>query len=75
MIFKKQAPEATPRDIPKRVQNMTREDLIMWGDTILMQTGSSFDNWRYRSGDIDDVVLAADAFLSIAEELRKRVMG
>jgi hypothetical protein len=72
IFFKKKEEPVTARDIPKRVQNMARSDLVMWGDTLLLQAGASFDNWRYRSGDLDEVVLAADSFLSILEELRSR---
>lgn len=71
MIFKKKE-EVPLRDVPKRVQNMTREELILWGDTTLMQTGSAFDSWRFRSGSIEDVSLAAETFAAIVVELNKR---
>lgn len=71
MIFKKKE-EVPLREVPKRVQNLTREELILWGDTVLMQTGSAFDAWRFREGPVQDVVLAAETFAAIVTELQSR---
>lgn len=71
MIFKKKE-EIPLREVPKRVQNLTREELILWGDTVLMQSGAAFDAWRFREGPISDVLLAAETFAAIATELNNR---
>lgn len=71
MIFKKKE-EIPLREVPKRVQNLTREELILWGDTVLMQTGASFDAWRFRNAPVQDAVLAAETLAAILTELQLR---
>lgn len=60
------------REIPVRVQKMTREDLILWADTVIMQTGASFDAWRFRDAPVQDAVMAAETLAAILTELQAR---
>lgn len=73
MIFKKNKEEQV-REIPKRVQNMRREELLAWADTVLMQAGASFDAWRLHGAPLEDVVLASETFAAIVTELKNRTV-
>lgn len=70
-LFKKPE-EVIPRDIPARVQRMTREELISWFDTLIMQTGSAFDAWRFHDAPIQDAVMAINAASDLLYELQMR---
>lgn len=69
--FKKE--QVSLREIPIRVQRMSREELISWADTVIMQVGASFDAWRFHDKPpIQDVVLGAETLAAILTELQKR---
>lgn len=72
-LFKKQetpAQQAT-REIT-RVKKMSTPELNMWADTILMQLGASFDNYRHHDLPGVEVADYLNAFTAIWEELQRR---
>lgn len=70
-IFKKTTTSKSPKHIA-RVAKMSTYDLHMWGDTVLMQLGASFDKHRLTSGPAEDVDAYLDAFTAIWEEMKRR---
>lgn len=71
-IFKKDPPKINPA-VPSRIKRMSREELIQWSDTTIMQLGRTFDDWRYHDQPIEDVMMSAGTLLDILQELCLRV--
>lgn len=58
-----------------RIAKMSTPDLISWADVVIMHLGRSFDQWRYKSGDIDEVRSHLNALVDIWAELEERANG
>jgi hypothetical protein len=58
-----------------RIQKMSTPDLISWADVVIMHLGRSFDQWRYKEGDIEEVRSHVTALTDILAEIEDRANG
>lgn len=71
-LFRREEESIPLREVPSRVQKMTREDLILWADNLLMQSGATFDAWRFRDMPIQEVAMTVETLAAILVELQAR---
>lgn len=64
--------KAEKKQIPQRIQRMTKEEIIMWMDTSLMHLHKSYDEWRYRNGPSEIIDEYLDALGLMWHELSER---
>lgn len=58
--------------IPTRIKRMTKDEIIMWMDSSLMNLHKSYDEWRFRGGSSEIIDEYLDALNLMWAELSER---
>jgi len=74
-IFRKKQDGHRPQTrIEKRVSSLSTPDLVSWAETSLYSLGRNLQEWNRNGNDdaLDEFLLGAEAYLAIAQELKRR---
>ena len=75
MILRKKRDGHQPQTrMEKRVSKISTPDLILWMEHSMYTIGKSLTSWQKTNDktQLDDVLLGAEAFYTIAKELKRR---
>lgn len=73
MIFFKK-PEASPS--PPRIDRITKtptDELVRWGEVMVMHLGKAFDDWRYHDVPLTEALELARTLSAVLEEVQDRL--
>jgi hypothetical protein len=74
ILRKKQGGHQPQTRIEKRVATISTPDLISWMEQAMYTVGKHLTSWQRNQSqaDLDEVLVAAEAFQAIAKELKRR---